>query len=45
MRRLLFNLHLYAALITGTFIFVLGLTGSIMAFETEIDHVLHWRLT
>jgi uncharacterized iron-regulated membrane protein len=24
---------------------VLGLTGSIMAFEPEIDHVLHWRLT
>ena len=45
MRRLLFNLHLYAALIAGAFIFVLGLTGSIMAFEQEIDHVLHWRLS
>ena len=45
MRRLLFNLHLYAALIAGAFIFVLGLTGSIMAFEPEIEHVLHWRLT
>jgi uncharacterized iron-regulated membrane protein len=45
MRRLLFNLHLYAALIAGAFILVLGLTGSIMAFEPEIEHVLHWRLT
>ena len=45
MRRLLFNLHLYAALIAGAFIFVLGLTGSIMAFEPEIEHVLHCRLT
>jgi uncharacterized iron-regulated membrane protein len=45
MRRLVFNLHLYAALIAGAFILVLGLTGSIMAFEQEIDHVLHWRLT
>jgi uncharacterized iron-regulated membrane protein len=45
MRRLFFNLHLYTALIAGAFILVLGLTGSIMAFEPEIDHVLHWRLT
>src|SRR5690349_10543019 len=45
MRRLGFNLHLYAALIAGAFIVVLGLTGSIMAFEPEIDHVLHWRLS
>jgi uncharacterized iron-regulated membrane protein len=45
MRRLFFNLHLYTALIAGAFILVLGLTGSMMAFEPEIDHVLHWRLT
>jgi uncharacterized iron-regulated membrane protein len=45
MRRLFFNLHLYAALIAGAFILVLGLTGSIMAFEQEIDHMRHWRLT
>jgi uncharacterized iron-regulated membrane protein len=35
MRRVLFHLHLYAALIIGAFILVLGLTGSIMAFEPE----------
>lgn len=45
MRRLLFNLHLYAALIAGVFILVLGLTGSIMAIEPEIDHLLHWKVT
>jgi uncharacterized iron-regulated membrane protein len=43
-RKLLFNLHLYAALIAGAFIVVLGVTGSIMAFEPEIDRLLHWRL-
>ena len=41
MRKFLFNLHLYLALATGMFIAILGLTGSIMAFEQELDHVLH----
>ena len=45
MRKLLFNLHLYAALIAGVFILILGLTGSILAFETEIDRLLHWTLS
>lgn len=44
MRKLIFNLHLYTALIAGAFILILGLTGSIMAFEPEIDHLLHWKL-
>jgi len=43
-RRLLFNLHLYTASIAGAFIVVLGVTGSIMAFEPEIDRLLHWKL-
>lgn len=43
-RRLLFNLHLYAALIAGVFIVVLGVTGSILAFEPEIDRLLHRNL-
>ncbi len=43
-RKLLFNLHLYTALITGAFIVILGLTGSVMAFEPEIDHLRHWKL-
>jgi uncharacterized iron-regulated membrane protein len=45
MRKLLFSLHLYAALFTAVFALILGLTGSIMAFETEIDHLLHWKLS
>jgi uncharacterized iron-regulated membrane protein len=43
MRKLLFNLHLCLALAAGVFVIVLGLTGSIMAFEPEIDHLLHWK--
>src|SRR5436190_12728255 len=45
MRKLLFNLHLYLALIAGVFVVILGLTGSIMAFEPEIDHLLHAHLS
>jgi uncharacterized iron-regulated membrane protein len=44
MRRLLLNLHLYAALITGVFVVILGVTGSIMAFEDQIDHLTHPHL-
>ena len=41
MRKILLNLHLYAALTAAAFIALLGLTGTIMAFETELDHELH----
>src|SRR5437588_913577 len=44
MRKFLDNLHLDAGLIAGIFIVIFGLTGSIMAFEPEIDHLLHWKL-
>jgi len=44
-RKLLFNVHLYVALVSGIFVLILGLTGAIMAFEPEIDHVLHWKLS
>ena len=37
MRKLIFNLHLYTALVAGLFIVILGVTGSIMAFEPELD--------
>lgn len=43
MKKLIFNLHLYMALVAGAFILILGLTGSIMAFEPELDHLLHSR--
>src|SRR5690242_20589889 len=45
MRRLLFTLHLSLALAAGVFVLILGFTGAIMAFETELDHVLHARLS
>jgi len=48
MRRVILTLHLVAALAAGAFVAVLGVTGSIMAFEPEIDHVVHrqlWHVT
>lgn len=44
MRNLIFKAHLVVALAAGLFIVMLGVTGSVMAFETEIEHLLHWRL-
>ena len=43
MRRALLKLHLVLALLAGAFLLVLGVTGSIMAFEPELDHLLHAR--
>jgi len=43
-RKVLFQLHLVAAVAAGVFIVVLGLTGSVMAFEDELDHLTHPRL-
>src|SRR5579864_7928205 len=39
MRRLILQLHLIVALVGGIFIATLGLTGSIMAFETELGRL------
>jgi uncharacterized iron-regulated membrane protein len=44
MRKTLFQLHLLGAAVGGLFIVILGLTGSIMAFEEELDHLTHPRL-
>ena len=41
MRKLIFNLHLLVALIAGAFVFVLGVTGAIMAFENELGEWFH----
>jgi uncharacterized iron-regulated membrane protein len=41
MRKLIFNLHLYGALIAGIFVVIIGVTGSIMAFEEDIDRLMH----
>src|SRR5215472_11119930 len=44
MRKLIFNLHLYLSLLASAFVIILGITGSIMAFEPEIDHLIHRKL-
>lgn len=43
-RKLVFRLHLIVALVAGAFIAMLGITGSIIAFEPGIDHLLHHRI-
>src|ERR1700704_5781595 len=44
MRKRLFILHRYAGLAAGAFILILGVTGSIMAFEDQLDHLFHPHL-
>src|SRR5258708_5523369 len=44
LRRVLLFLHLWAALLAGIFRLVLGVTGSFMVFESEIDRFLNRRL-
>jgi len=41
MRKLLFNLHLWAVMITGIFLIILGATGAEMIFEEQIDRALN----
>ena len=41
MRNTVRTLHLSIALVAAVFVVMLGVTGSIMAFEPELDHVLH----
>jgi uncharacterized iron-regulated membrane protein len=41
MRKAIFNLHLYCALVAGIFVVIIGVTGSIMAFEEDIDRLTH----
>ena len=45
MRRLVLKIHLVIALIAGAFLVLLGATGSIIAFEPEIDRLLHPELS
>ena len=47
-RRFILKLHLYLGLVSGIFLIILGLTGSVMAFEGQLDHWLHpgrWYVT
>lgn len=45
MRRLILKLHLVVAVIAGAFIVVLGATGSVLAFEPELDRLFHPHLS
>ena len=38
------TLHLWAGLLASAFLLVLGLTGSLMVYERDIDHALNRRL-
>lgn len=38
------NTHLYLSVLAGVFIFIFGITGCIMAFENELEHILHAKL-
>jgi uncharacterized iron-regulated membrane protein len=44
MRRVIVKLHLVSAFVAAIFVVILGLTGTIMAFEDEIDHLTNARL-
>ena len=41
MRKVLLKIHLVMGLAAALFLIILGLTGSIMAFEGDIDHWIH----
>jgi uncharacterized iron-regulated membrane protein len=43
-RKLLLKVHRLLALIAGVFVAIFGVTGGILAFESEIDHLLHASL-
>jgi uncharacterized iron-regulated membrane protein len=45
LRRLILSVHLSVGLIGGVFILVLGLTGSVMVFEPELDRAIHPHLS
>ena len=44
MRSAIRRVHLILALAAGAFLVVAGVSGSILAFEPELDHLLHARL-
>ena len=48
LRPALFQVHLWLGLSAGIFVALLGITGSIMAFEPQLEHALHphlWYVT
>jgi uncharacterized iron-regulated membrane protein len=45
MRRWVFKVHLWVGAVAGGFFVVLGISGSILAFEQPLDHVLNANLS
>lgn len=45
MKKIIFNLHLYVGLLTAVFLIVLSLSGSVIAFEGELNRAFHPDLT
>ena len=45
MRRVILTIHLWAGMTAALFLFALGVSGSMMAFENEIDRALNPNLT
>src|SRR5215217_1810096 len=43
-RRSLFKLHSWLGLVTGIFLILLGLSGSVLVFRTELDNVFNQDL-
>ncbi|MBS1530978.1 MAG: PepSY domain-containing protein [Bacteroidetes bacterium] len=44
MRKFFFKLHLWASITVSPLLLIFALTGSLMAFEPELDHALHAKL-
>jgi uncharacterized iron-regulated membrane protein len=45
MRRWVFKVHLWVGALAGGFFVVLGITGSILAFELPLDHILNAKVS
>ena len=45
MKKLLLNLHLYLGLIASFFLVCISLSGAVIAFEPELNHLFHPNLT
>jgi uncharacterized iron-regulated membrane protein len=45
MYKFFFKVHLYAAIVVCPFLLIFAITGSLMAFEPEIDHLVHAKLS
>ncbi|MBS1524601.1 MAG: PepSY domain-containing protein [Bacteroidetes bacterium] len=45
MRKFFFQLHLWASITISPMLLIFALTGSLMVFEPELDHLLHAKLS